>query len=76
LEGQFSRPERPYLWLRPVTTAVCLLLGIIISGFGLTELIAKGYGTISWGFFVLYVVPILTLGVYKLAKARTIQNKT
>jgi uncharacterized membrane protein YkvI len=41
---------------------------MIISNFGLIGLIAKGYGTITWGFFVIYVIPVLTLGTYKIYK--------
>ncbi|WP_317855443.1 hypothetical protein [Chakrabartyella piscis] len=55
------------------TTLICavvlLVLGVGISQFGLTGLIAKGYGTISWGFFFVYVIPMITLGVYKISKA-------
>jgi uncharacterized membrane protein YkvI len=68
LEGQFSKPENPRKWIRPVIAVVCVLLGIFVSTFGLTGLIAKGYGTITWGFFILYVIPMLTLGVYKIVK--------
>jgi uncharacterized membrane protein YkvI len=68
LEGQLSKPENPRRWLRPVTAVTCVILGIIISTFGLTGLIAKGYGTITWGFFIVYVIPMLTWGVYKIAK--------
>ena len=32
--------------------------------------IAKGYGTVTWGVFVLYVIPILTIGVYKIVKGK------
>jgi uncharacterized membrane protein YkvI len=68
LEGQFSKPENPRRWIRPVATVICVILGVCVSTFGLTGLIAKGYGTITWGFFVLYVVPMLTWGVYKIIK--------
>ncbi len=55
------------------TTTICaivlIVVGVCISQFGLTGLIAKGYGTISWGFFFVYVIPMITLGVYKIAKA-------
>jgi uncharacterized membrane protein YkvI len=68
LEVQFSKPETPRKWMRPVTAVICVLLGVFISTFGLTGLIAKGYGTITWGFFILYVVPMLTWGVYKIVK--------
>ena len=57
-------------WLVPVITIVCVLLGVAISSFGLTGLIAKGYGTVTWGVFVLYVIPILTIGVYKIVKGK------
>jgi uncharacterized membrane protein YkvI len=68
LEGQFHTAEVQRKWLTPLVTVVCLLLGMVISNFGLTGLIAKGYGTITWGFFVVYIIPLLTLGIYKLYK--------
>ena len=30
---------------------------------------SKGYGTICWGFLIVYVLPMLTIGIYKIAKA-------
>jgi uncharacterized membrane protein YkvI len=69
LEGQFCTPGTPRPWIRPVTALVCIVLGIVVSSFGLTGLIARGYGTITWGFFIIYVIPMLTLGVYKIIKA-------
>ena len=51
--------------------AVILLVGTTaISSFGLTGLIAKGYGTLAWVMFIVYVIPILTLGIYKISKAK------
>lgn len=55
-------------WIRPAVAIVSVVLGIMISTFGLTGLIAKGYGTITWGFFVFFVIPMLTIGVYKIVK--------
>lgn len=55
-------------WLRPIVATALLLCGFGISTFGLIDLIAKGYGTISWGFFLVYVIPLLTLGIYKIIK--------
>lgn len=48
-------------------TGALLFLGTFVAQFGLIDLIAKGYGTITWGFFFLYVVPILTWGMVKIA---------
>ena len=33
---------------------------------GIVALIADGYGTLAWGFLAVYVLPLLTVGVYKL----------
>lgn len=49
-------------------TIALLIVGAIIAQFGLIGLIAKGYGTITWGFFVFYVIPVVTLGVWKVMK--------
>lgn len=43
-----------------------LLLAGALSAFGVTKLIAKGYGTMAWGFLAVYIAPLMTLGVYKL----------
>ena len=51
--------------LRP-TIAICLLiLGALLARVGIIDLIARGYGTITWFFLAIYVIPILTLGVRK-----------
>lgn len=55
--------------LRGFVGFVMALLGILISSFGLIPLIAKGYGTISWGFFILHGVALFTIGFYKIARA-------
>lgn len=55
-------------WITPVTAAILLLIAVCISTFGLTGLISKGYGTLAWVFFIVYVIPILTVGVYKIFK--------
>ena len=43
-------------------------MGLAISNFGLIDLIAKGYGTISWIFFIFQGVALCTIGVYKIYK--------
>jgi len=56
------------LWVRPSVAIGSVVLGILVSTFGLVDLIEQGYGTITWGFFLLFVVPMLTTGVYKIAR--------
>jgi uncharacterized membrane protein YkvI len=56
-------------WQRPVVAVFLLLLSLGISTFGLINLVAKGYGSISWGIFLFYFVPLMTIGLYKIIKA-------
>ena len=55
-------------WMRLAVTAGLVLAGIGVSTFGLTDLIAKGYGTICWGFLLVYVLPMLSIGVGKITE--------
>ncbi len=52
--------------LRPSVAVALLVAGTLISGFGLTSLIARGYGSVTWGFLAVYVIPMLTWGVWKI----------
>ena len=56
-------------WVRPVIAIGLTLIGVAVSTFGLTGLIAKGYGTVCWGFLIVYFIPMLTIGIYKISKA-------
>jgi uncharacterized membrane protein YkvI len=58
-------------WLRPLVAVVLLLIGLGFSTFGLIDLIAKGYGTISWGFFIVFIIPVMSLGIYKIKRQRS-----
>lgn len=53
-------------WVRPAVAFGLLGLGTAISAFGLTGLIARGYGTLTLGFIAVYVIPVLTVGVWKI----------
>ncbi len=55
-------------WFAPAVTIIPVGLGVAVSAFGLLGLIVKGYGTACWGFLVLFALPMLTVGVYKIAK--------
>ena len=54
---------------RPATALILLGCALLLTRFGLVDLIAKGYGTLTWFFLAIYVIPVLTLGVWKLARA-------
>lgn len=54
--------------LRPISAMLLLLIGTGLSTFGIVNLIARGYGIVTYGFLAVFVVPVLTLGVYRVIK--------
>lgn len=54
---------------RVAVAAVLLLMGAGLARFGLVDLIAKGYGALTWAFLLIFVVPVLTLGPLKLQRS-------
>lgn len=61
-----DRHEPMPSWVRPAVAVAFLVLGTAVSSFGLVGLIARGYGTLTLVFIVVYVVPVLTLGVWRI----------
>lgn len=55
---------------RALSAVAILALGALISQFGLTPLIARGYGTLTYGYLFVFVLPILTWGVFLIRRAR------
>ena len=67
--GVFREKEATMsLYLRPAVGVALLTVAAVVARFGLIDLIAKGYGTITWGFWLVYVLPTLTLGVWIILK--------
>lgn len=58
---------------RPLIAVSLLIVGALLAQFGLIGLIARGYGTLTWVFLVVILLPLLTVGVWKIAHA-TPQN--
>ena len=56
-------------WGHPLIVVGMVVIGILISTFGLLNLIVKGYGAAVYGFLIIYALPMVTLGVYKIHKA-------
>ncbi len=49
-----------------VVAGAAVMLAGGLSNLGIVALIADGYGTLAWGFMAVYVVPLLTIGVYRI----------
>ena len=53
--------------LRPALAVGVMLLAVYAAGaVGLVDLIAKGYGTLTWLFLAVYVLPLMSWGVWLL----------
>ena len=55
-------------------TVVVLITATVFSKFGIIDLIAKWYDTMSYSLMVVYALPLLTLGVYKIWKATKVKD--
>ena len=54
---------------RALTGILVLIASIFIANaIGLIGLIAKGYGALTWGYWIIFVIPVLTIGVHKVLK--------
>jgi len=63
--------EMPH-WLRLSVAFVALLIAVVLAGkIGLIDLIAKGYGTLTWVFIAVFIVPLCTVGVRKIRQGET-----
>lgn len=51
-----------------VLTIVVLVIATVFSKFGIIDLIAKGYEAMSYGTMIVYALPLLTIGIYKIVK--------
>lgn len=56
-------------YVRPAIALFLMVLSIFLGEkVGLIDLIAKGYGLLTYAFLVIFVLPLLTIGVYKVFK--------
>jgi len=68
--GVYQEQSRPMpKWLRPAL-AIGIMAGSVYAaaGIGLVDLIAKGYGYLTYAFIVLLIIPVLTVGLWRLLR--------
>jgi uncharacterized membrane protein YkvI len=65
--GYFGDTRRSQ-WMRPLIAVSFLLVAVGLSFFGIIDLIAKGYGIISWAFLLVFLLPMSTIGIYKITR--------
>lgn len=52
--------------LHALVAGLATALSLWLSGLGIVALIARGYGTLAWGFLLVFTLPLLTLGVRRI----------
>ncbi len=54
---------------RAIIGVTLLIISIFIANaVGLVGLIAQGYGALTWGYWIVFVIPVLTIGVWRILK--------
>lgn len=46
-----------------------LLISLLLSNFGIIALVRQGYGNLAWLYLVLYTIPLLTVGIWRIREA-------
>ena len=55
--------------MRPAIAVTVMLISVYAAGaIGLIDLIAKGYGWLTYAFIVLLIIPVLTIGVWQITR--------
>ncbi len=66
--------KEPPRYLRPLIAVGFILIAVALSSFGIIDLIARGYGIISWCFLAVFLLPLATVGLYKIIKDKNEGN--
>lgn len=73
MEESNKEPLSPKM--RGLITAAILVVAILFSKIGIIDLISKGYTAIAYGFILVYLLPLLTVGLYKVLKNGKVPKK-
>jgi len=55
-------------WRSAIGIALLIVSIFIANAVGLVGLIANGYGRLTWAYWIIFVIPVLTIGVWKILK--------
>ena len=73
MEESNKEPLTPKM--RGLITAGILIVAILFSKIGIINLISMGYSAIAYGFILVYLLPLLTVGLYKVIKNGKVPKK-
>jgi uncharacterized membrane protein YkvI len=55
--------------LHAATAVTAITVSALLSTWGITNIIGQGYGIVAWFYFAIFVIPLLTFGVWKICKS-------
>lgn len=58
-----------------ILTIIVLVGSMVLSKVGIIDLIATVYNALSYAFLIIYVLPLITVGVYKICKLRKAEKE-
>jgi uncharacterized membrane protein YkvI len=58
--------EMPRMLRAGIAITVLVISIFIADAVGIVALIAKGYGALTWGYMLAFVIPVLTIGAYEI----------
>ncbi len=62
--------------MRPAIAITVMVISVYAAGaIGLVDLIAKGYGWLTYAFIVLLIIPVLTIGVWRITRPGAVPRK-
>ncbi len=72
IDANLAERDRPPLGRRSIAvlTAGVLLAATLLSRFGIIALVAKGYTAMAYGFLALFVLPLFTIGIWRMVNDR------
>jgi len=66
LERSLDMPR----WLRPAIAMSILFFSVVLADrIGIIDLIGKGYSALAWIFLIIFLIPLLTVGVWRIVKS-------
>lgn len=54
--------------IHALVAGIMVALAGSLAQLGIVALIAEGYGTLAWGFLAVYIIPLITIGIWRLFK--------
>lgn len=57
-----------------IAIAVLIVAIVVADTVGLTQLVARGYGVITYGFLVVFVIPVMTIGIWRLLREKKLET--